>query len=110
MHSEIFRNVRFNYVTWNGDLDIRTKVCPMQSAVTSSFYEDYSQKYEVKSYEELIKNLKTFHARAKLIIILTDGTERIENEDLLKHLMQPFLDKKLMKVIIHNDEVEIEYR
>ncbi|MBO5524992.1 MAG: hypothetical protein J5986_15195 [Roseburia sp.] len=110
IHSEVFRNVRLNVVQWQGDENITCKVSPMSMVQLSSYYEDYQQQLCKKSFEKLISYLRLFQARAKLIILLTDGKYQVEQEELLQRAMQPFLEKKLMQVVLTGDGADIRYR
>lgn len=110
IHSEVFRNVRLNVVQWQGDENITCKVSPMSMVQLNSYYEDYQQQPCKKSFEKLISYLRLFQARAKLIILLTDGKYQVEQEELLQRAMQPFLEKKLMQVVLTGDGADIRYR
>lgn len=99
MHNEVFKNVRFNMVSWEKD-EIKNRCCPMQMVMTSGFYEDYEQKVEEKKLEDLVLYLKEFQARAKLILLLTDGTYKIEEPETIKQKMQPFLEKKMLRILL----------
>ena len=109
MHSEVFRNVRLNMVQWKSNESITNQVTPMSMAGLSSYYKEYECDRREKDWKPFIQYLKMFQARSKLIIVVTDGKNAEENEETLKMLMQPFLDKKLMQVIV-GDELEIRYR
>lgn len=109
MHSEVFRNVRLNIVNWESDDVIVNQVSPMSMAGLSSYYEDYVCRPERKDFMKLVQYLKVFQARAKLIILLTDGENEQGSPESLKTAMQPFLDKKLMQVVA-GDELQIRYR
>ena len=109
-HSKVFQNVRFNYTLWMSDWRIENKVCPMMLATTSGFYEDYREEKTEKSYESLLEYLQKFQARSKLILFLTDGSYRIEDEDAVQEKMQPFLGKKLLILTVTEDRLEIDYR
>lgn len=99
-HSEVFINVRLNMVSWESDDKIINQIIPMAMAMISSYYSDYEQKVELKSYSSLMQNLKLFHARSKLIIVVTDGKYETGDESELKKLMQPFLYRKVMNVVV----------
>lgn len=107
---EVFRNVRFNYVIWNSDTEIKNKVCPMMLAMTDSFYEEDTHQNNEKHLEKMIDYLKKFHARSKIILLITDGMYQTGSREKVKERMQPFLDKKLMFVITDNNEITISYR
>lgn len=107
---EVFRNVRFHYSIWHSDMEITDKVCPMMLAMTDTFYEEQKGQEHKKSLEKLIDYLKKFHARSKIIILVTDGKYHIECEEKLKERMQPFLDKKLMFLMADGENIDISYR
>lgn len=109
LQGEIFRNVRFNYGIWQEDEVIKNQVCPMMAAISAGFYEEYQQKERAKHLGALVKYLKLFHARSKLILVLTD--ERCQIEENVKSEMRPFLDKKLMLIKINEEkDIKIQYR
>lgn len=105
-HSEVFLNVRLNMVSWIEDGSINNQIVPMSMAMLDSHYEGYEQKNVRKDYKVLMQNLKLFHARSKLIIVMTDGTYEQGNVEELKKVMQPFLYRKVMNVVV-NDTIEI---
>lgn len=110
-HSEVFRNVRLNVVEWKSDEQIMTQVRPMSVVMLHSFYEEYEQVQNPKHFEKLVTYLKLYQARSKLIILVTDGKYQVEHEDELELTMRPFLDKKLMQVVITGqDGLDIRYR
>ena len=47
-----------------------------------------------------------FHARSKLIIVVTDGTYDMGDDAELKKVMQPFLYRKVMQVVL-GDTIEL---
>lgn len=110
-HSPVFRTVRLNAVAWSADDVYDNRVSPMSVVQMSSYYEDYVQEKQPKTFEGLVAYLKMFHARSKLVILLTDGAYRVEEEELLEEVMQPFLDKKMMQIVFREDQaVDIRYR
>lgn len=108
LQGEVFRNVRFNYGIWQENGTVKNQICPMMAAISPGFYEEYQQELGVKQLEVLASYLKLFHARSKLILVLTDDTCQI-SENIKKEL-QPFLDKKLMLLTIKGEELCIHYR
>lgn len=109
-HSPVFRNVRLNLIYWGADDDIVCQVLPMSVAQMSSHYEHYERKCQKKSFEKLAEYLKMFQARAKLQILLTDGGYTAEREEVIAAAMRPFLEKKLLEIVIAEDGAEIRYR
>ena len=65
---------------------------------------------EKKEFLKLVSYLKLFQARAKIIILLTDVFYESGSEESQKAAMQPFLDKKLMQVIVSGEALEVRYR
>lgn len=110
MHSEVFRNVRLNVVEWCSDDLITAQVSPMSMAGMSGYYEGYIQQKEKKDILKLVSYLKLFQARSKMIILLTDVECEAFAQDSVKTAMQPFLDKKLMQVVVSGETLEVRYR
>lgn len=110
MHSEVFRNVRLNVVDWMADDSIRNKVSPMTMLLMESYYADYVMCKNTKKMKNLVDYLKLFQARAKLVILITDGAHEIENEEELQRAMQPFLGKKFMQVVFTEEGMQVRYR
>ena len=110
MHSEIFRNVRLNMVEWCSDDAITAQATPMSMAGLSGYYEGYLQQSEKKDFLKLVSYLKLFQARAKVIILLTDTGYEISSQEGVKAAMQPFLDKKLMQVVVSGEMFDVWYR
>ena len=57
------------------------------------------QAKEDKCMDELVRQLKLFYARSKLIILLTDREPTVNDEQTVKNNMQPFLRKKLIYAV-----------
>lgn len=109
MHSEVFRNVRLNMVQWEADDAISNQVTPMSVAGLSSYYGDYECQTRRKDFMKLVQYLKVFQARSKLIILVTDGAYEEDSMESVKAAMQPFLDKKLIQIVVGEEE-KIRYR
>ena len=109
MHSEVFRNVRLNVVNWKSDEDISEKAVPMAVAGMASYYSDYEKHSAGKDFLKLVQYLKLFQARSKIIMLLTDGGY-IGSMENAKSAMQPFLDKKMMQIIVTDEQLQVIYR
>lgn len=107
--SEVFRNVRFNVVNWVSDESISSQVSPMAVAGMTGYYEQYECVKTEKDFMKLVAYLKLFQARAKVMILLTDGRFVSSAPEAEKAAMQPFLDKKLMQVVI-GEAADVKYR
>lgn len=99
-HSEVFRNVRLNFIKWMDDEHIVKEVVPMAYVQMGTvFKEDAARRLMAtgpKSLEELTRQLKLFCARCKLIIVVTDGSYCVGNVKKAKEYFQPFLHRKMM--------------
>lgn len=103
-HSPVFRNVRFNGVKWESDTEITSQVVPMMFVQMGKFFEETKKVKKTenniesnqKNLEVLLQKLKLFHARSKLIIILTNGQYQITDKEASKAALNPFLKGKLL--------------
>lgn len=92
----LFQNVRLNVVKWIDDNSMENQVMPLSMLALGRGFEDYGncEHKAQKRLEILGAKLKTFHARSKLIILISDGNWKVEDENVLREQMQPFLHKK----------------
>lgn len=102
--SEVFRNVRLNVVDWLSDDSIENTVMSLSMLQLGKIKEPWHMSEKEKTLEALSDRLKLFHARSKLILILTDGSYQIRDKNKLKEALQPFLCRKL--VLLENNTVK----
>lgn len=102
--NELFCNVRLNLLKWVSDDCILKEVTPIPYVQMGRAYKDYGQKVSSpdKSLDELLRQLKLFYARSKVILILTDGSYRIAEKKSVQEYLQPFLLRKLL--LLQNGE------
>lgn len=114
--NEVFRNVRLNLIRWIADEQIQKEVIPMSFLTTGRAFAKETDveaadketagialfRQEGKRLDELFRQLKLFYARAKVILLLTDGSYRIEDRAAVREYLQPFLARKLL--ILQNGE------
>lgn len=98
--SEVFLNVRLNMVLW-GEKEIRTETVASAYVQMGTYFADYRQEkiQQVKPTEEIMEYMKKFHARSKLVFLLTPDKERfcsIAEPERLREAMGPFLKQKLV--------------
>lgn len=93
---DLFQNVRLNVVKWITDEQIVTEVLPLSMLGIGRGFEDYGNKShtEDKAIEVLAGQLKLFHARSRLVILVSDGQWQVHNQEVWKSNLQPFLHKK----------------
>lgn len=105
--NETFRNVRLNLIKWVSDEQIVKEISALpvlQMGRAFADYEDYAAAEkqpgvaQLKSLDELLRQLKLFYARSKLIIVLTDGSYQIADEKKVWEHLNPFLRRKLLIV------------
>lgn len=108
-HSPVFRNVRFNGVKWKGDLSITNQIVPMTFIQMGKFFDEKdcnvndiealgNENKDIKKLEILLQKLKMYHARSKLILILTDGKYQVSHKESAKSALNPFLKHKLLLI------------
>lgn len=95
---EVFRNVRLNLVKWVSDGHILKEISMLPAMQLGRGFEDYDEweSDEEKSLDELLRQLKLFYARAKIIIVITDGSYKVEDEKKVQEYLHPFLRRKLI--------------
>lgn len=94
---ETFRNVRLNVVHWKGNEHYINEVTGMSLLLMERYYEDYQVEECEKQAEYLMEYLKKFHARSKLVIIVSDSFEIVSREKY-EASVKPFLGKKTILV------------
>lgn len=95
-HSQIFANVRCNLVFWKSDEAIQNEAAPLAMVQLGRFLTDYVQLEEIKKMETLCDYLKRFHARSKLILVLTDFACEVRDQKALEGALAPFLQYKIL--------------
>lgn len=111
--NETFRNVRLNLIRWISDGQIEKEVIPLSFLLTGRAFADEADvkkpengttdaESREKTLDELFRQLKLFYARSKVILVLTDGSYRTEDKNMVKAYLQPFLAKKLL--LLQNGE------
>ncbi|MDE7332533.1 MAG: hypothetical protein K2O16_09895 [Lachnospiraceae bacterium] len=97
---EIFRNVRLNLIKWVSDDEIIKEVSSLPALQLGKSFEDYEPEKADggKSLDELLRQLKLFYARSKIIILITDGSYMRQDEEKIREYLHPFLGRKLVVV------------
>lgn len=132
--SEVFRNIRLNMVLW-GRNEIRTQTVAAARVQMGAFFDpddwktessrpvlcegvgekageaglamDAAAEEQGQSVTVMMEYLKKFHARSKLILILTPDQEkfcRVPDAARLREALSPFLKQKL--VLVYPEEME----
>lgn len=106
--SEIFRNIRLNMVLWGSD-GITSETAASAYVQTGTYFDGYEEQKDVSCMqaEEIMEYLKKFHARSKLILLLTPDSARlakITDPDRMGQAMNPFLKHKL--IIVYPEKIE----
>lgn len=110
---EVFRNVRVNLIKWVSDECIIKEISSLSMFQMGRAFEDYEEYHkplsgrednekksadEEKSVDELFRQLKLFYARSKIILIITDGSFKVVEEEKVREYLNPFLKRKLLTV------------
>lgn len=116
---EVFRNVRVNLIKWVSDEYIIKEISSLPILQMGKAFEDYEslkallpdvQKAdgsERKTKDELFRQLKLFYARSKLILIVTNGDFRSQDESKVQEYLNPFLKRKLLMIQPEDGVMEI---
>lgn len=102
-HSEIFRNVRLNTICWEEDDKLIKEVTSLPQLQMGRSLTGYQCRKDKKRMELLAGQLKKFYARSKLILLVTDGNCQVEDEELYRENMHPFLYRKLIIIQLYTD-------
>lgn len=105
-HSEVFRNVRLNLLSFQSDEKMENKVIPFSFLQMSSCFDPYVELEERRSLDALSAKLKLFHARSKLILVLTTQQLAIKDRDAVHANMLPFLGKKSLFLFKDHSEAK----
>lgn len=125
--SDVFRNIRLNMVLW-GRKEIRTETAAAAYVQMGTFFDAYeaeeatlpgaagqkqgarrekAELEESQSVTEILEYLKKFHARSKLILLLTPDREKfyhVPDVERLRQALSPFLKQKL--ILVYPEEME----
>ena len=105
-HSEVFRNVRLNLLNWRGDGEMENQAVPISFLQMGTCFQEYQPVKQEKALENLAANLKLFHARSKLILVLAEEKLLIRHRELLARNMHPFLGKKSLFLCRNDPEMK----
>lgn len=99
--SDVFRNIRLNVVTWRAE-EIQTETVAAAYLQMGTYFETYQAEETCsKPLEKILNYLKVFHARSKLILLLTPDIKiehRIGDKESALSALNPFLKQKLILV------------
>ncbi len=73
---------------------MENRVVPLSFLQMDNCFENYEELDEEKTFEALAGNLKLFHARSKLILVLAGEKAAVKDREALRRNMYPFLGKK----------------
>lgn len=107
-HSPVFRNVRLNTIIWKNDKELIKEVTPMPILQMGHFFENWETVSQVKSFDELARQLQLFYARSKLIFMLTTGDFFIDDVEKTASYMKPFLEKKLIVLTTGKEDTALK--
>lgn len=107
--SEIFRNVRLNVINWNKEEHIEQETVAMPILQMGTYFDSMIQIPQDKKVDSLIAHLKLFHARSKLIIVISNKEPVIGDANKVMTNLNPFIKRKILwiaeKKIIDGNEM-----
>ena len=108
-HSEVFRNVRLNLVDWRPGEKPICRVIPLPVLMMGNFVEQEEACEGTLYADELFEYLRLFQARSKLILIVTSGGVKIEDEERCRKALKPFLGRKFIWMSAEKEPVMEEF-
>ena len=99
--SEVYRNVRLNFVRAKDEGGFTNEVVPLIFLQTGKVFEPkerYGENMPIAPLSEICSYLKLFHARSKLVLIFTDTNYDPGEKQKLKEALNPFLKQKLLLI------------
>ena len=63
---------------------------------TGRYLQEYCPAEGEKSIEELLRQLKVYYARSKLVYVISKGDFRIEDPEECRRQLRPFLGRKMI--------------
>lgn len=105
-HSRVFQNVRLNVVLWESDDKLVKEISALPLFQMGRYFEEFHSVKSKKRLELLTQQLKKFYARSKLVILVTDGTYRMDDKEMLKEELQPFLYRRFIIISAQDSKRE----
>ena len=91
---EVFKNVRLNVLYAKTNREIETTVTSLSMLQLGTYLSDKEVIEEEKSFDAIVKHLKKFQARSKLILVLTKGELPIRDTKRVLDALNPFVKQK----------------
>lgn len=95
-HADIFQNVRCNVIRWGAGEDICTEIMPLAFVQLGKAVPRICE--GMPRFDSLTAYLKLYHARCRLVLVLTKGAYRFGNPAACMDNLTPFLKRKLLLV------------
>lgn len=104
-HSQVFRNVRLNILKWVDDEHLECECVPMPMIQMGRNLECVYEADKHKTLDMLLRKLKVFHARSKVILVYTEGNYDIRSREEVLGYMNPFLKRKI--IFVSSDSIDL---
>ena len=91
---EVFKNVRLNVLYAKTNREIETTVTSLSMLQLGTYFSDKEVIEEEKSFDSIVKHLKKFQARSKLVLVLTKGELPIRDTKRVQDALNPFVKQK----------------
>ena len=91
---EVFKNVRLNVIYAKTNRELETTVTSLSILQLGTYFSDKEVVEEEKSFDAIVKHLKKFQARSKLILVLTNGELPIRDPKRVQDALNPFVKQK----------------
>lgn len=95
---EVFKNVRLNAVYAVNNRKFDNTVTSLSLLQLGSYFDDKVVADEEKTLDGVLRYLKKFQARSKLIIVISNGELPLVNAKKAQDSLNPFLKSKLLLI------------
>ena len=99
---EVFKNVRLNALYAKTNREIETTVTSLSMLQLGTYFSDKEVIEEEKFFDAIVKHLKKFQARSKLVLVLTKGELPIRDTKRVQDALNPFVKQKTIFIPIVN--------
>lgn len=101
---EVFKNVRLNVIYAVNNRQMDNTVTSLSVLQLGKYFDDKQSVNEEKTMDAVLKHLKKFQARSKLVIVITQNDLPVRDPKRVKDALNPFLKSKIIFINAANQD------
>lgn len=101
---EVFKNVRLNVIYAVNNRQMENTVTSLSVLQLGKYFDDKQSVDEEKTMDAVLKHLKKFQARSKLVIVITKNDLPVRDPKRVKDALNPFLKSKAIFINAANQD------